>query len=59
MRSLGKGNFSKWMSVNKIKSISDCVGGKHYSANVSTRGDFTQNKKQEHMQNIESCFCNL
>ena len=33
------------MSFNKFKSISYCVGGKHYSATTNIRGDITQNKK--------------
>ena len=33
------------MSFNKFKNNSYCVGGKHYSATTSIRGDITQNKK--------------
>ena len=34
------------MSFNKFKNNSYCVGGKHYSATTSIRGDITQNKKK-------------
>ena len=33
------------MSFSKFKNNSYCVGGKHYSATINIRGDFTQNKK--------------
>ena len=33
------------MTFIKFKSISYCVGGKHYSATTNIKGDITQNKK--------------
>ena len=33
------------MSLNKFQNNSYCLGGKHYSATTSIRGDITQNKK--------------
>ena len=33
------------MSFDKFKSVSYCVGGKHYSATANIRGDITVNKK--------------
>ena len=45
------------MSFNKFKNISNCVGGKQYSATINISGDITQNKKTGMPVNLSRGTC--
>ena len=38
-------SYNKQSAFGKLKKISNCVGGKHYSATTNIRGDLKVNKK--------------